>query len=56
MINSSEEYIRALKELGALMDKAEAGTNEGDRLQELAVLVDEYENRFLPITKDNNEP
>lgn len=48
-INSDEEYRAALKRIEELFDLAEPGTPEGDELERLAALVEEYEEKHFPI-------
>ncbi len=47
-IESEEEYQTALDRIWLLMD-AEAETPEGEELESLGVLVEEYENEHYPI-------
>lgn len=47
-IKNERDHQRMLKELEALMD-AEANTPEGARLNELATLIDEWEEKHCPI-------
>ncbi len=47
-INSDHDYRAALNRIDTLFD-ATGGSPEGDELQVLAILVDEYESRVHPI-------
>ena len=47
-IRTKNDYKRALKEIEALMD-ADPGTPSGDRLDVLAILVEDYEEKHFPI-------
>jgi HTH-type transcriptional regulator / antitoxin HigA len=52
-IQSEEEYRTLLKEFGALWDgDPTPGTPTGDRFEELAVLLDQYERKHFPIVED----
>ncbi|EKA7351681.1 hypothetical protein OL320_003764 [Vibrio vulnificus] len=46
---SESDYNAALKRIESLFDAAEPGTPEGDELERLAALVDEYEEKHFPI-------
>lgn len=48
LIETSEDYAKALKEIDALMS-AGAGTEEGLRLERLVRLVQEYEAKYFSI-------
>lgn len=43
------DYKAALKRIESLLDVAEPGTPEGDELERLAALVEEYEEKHFPI-------
>ncbi|UYM16278.1 helix-turn-helix domain-containing protein [Endozoicomonas euniceicola] len=47
-IKTTEDYQSALKEIESLM-MAEPGTSEGDRLDVLVTLVEDYERRHCPL-------
>lgn len=44
-INSEREFLAALNRVDALMFKAVPGTPEGDELERLSKMIEEYENR-----------
>lgn len=44
-INNEHEFLEALKRIDSLMFKAVPGTPEGDELELLSKLIEEYENR-----------
>ncbi|MEI8657046.1 hypothetical protein [Vibrio sp. Hal054] len=46
---SEGDYKAALKRIEFLFDAAEPGTPEGDELERLAALVEEYEEKHFPI-------
>lgn len=46
---SESDYNAALKGIESLFDAAEPGTPEGDELERLAALVEEYEEKHFPI-------
>lgn len=46
---SESDYKAALKQIESLLDAAEPGTPEGDELERLAALVEEYEEKYFPI-------
>ena len=48
MIRSDADYMAALARIDALMD-AEPGTPEGDELNKLTDLVQDYEAKDMPI-------
>ena len=49
-IRTEADYKAALKDISALMESDPAsGTEEGDRLDILATLVEAYENRHFPM-------
>jgi len=48
LIKTEEEYDLALERLNKLFD-AKPGTNEGDELEVLALIVEDYENKHYPI-------
>lgn len=47
-IHSEKDYEIALKRLEKIFD-AEPGTNEGDELEVLALLIEDYEDKHFPI-------
>ena len=47
-VRTEEDYAEALEEIEGLMD-AEPGTQEGDRLDVLATLVEAYEEKHHPV-------
>lgn len=46
---SESDYMAALKRIKSLLDVADPGTPEGDELERLAALVEEYEEKHFPI-------
>ena len=48
LIKTEEEYKIALKRLEIIFD-AEPGSKYGDELELLALLIEEYENKYYPI-------
>ncbi len=50
IIKSEEEYQRILSRIEEIMD-AEPGTPEGDELELLSLLAENYEEKNFPITK-----
>lgn len=46
---SESDYKAALKRIESLFDAAEPGTPEGEELERLAALVEEYEEKHFPI-------
>ena len=51
-LRTTEEYETALARIDTLMD-AEPGSPEGDELEELVNLVEEYEEEYLsPLDED----
>ena len=44
-INNEKEFLAALNRVDALMFKAVPGTPEGDELEKLSKLIEDYENR-----------
>jgi len=46
---SESDYKAALKRIESLFDAAEPDTTEGDELERLAALVEEYEEKHFPI-------
>jgi HTH-type transcriptional regulator / antitoxin HigA len=48
VIKTEEEYKKALVRLEQIFD-AEPGTDEGDELELLSLLIDNYENIYSPI-------
>lgn len=47
-IRTDEELRETLEEIDGLMD-AEPGTPEGDRLEVLAILAEDYERKHYPV-------
>ena len=47
-IRNEKDYQKALKRLEVIFD-AQRGTKEGDELEILAILIDNYENEHFPI-------
>ncbi|MFY0673746.1 MAG: helix-turn-helix domain-containing protein [Bacteroidia bacterium] len=47
-IRNEEDYQDALERLDTIFD-AKKGTNEGDELEILSILIDKYENENFPI-------
>jgi len=47
---NADEYNAALAEIDTLMDDAEPGTPEAERLMHLVVEVEEYESEHYPMT------
>lgn len=47
-IRSEEEYEKALQRLDELFD-SEPGTKEGDELEVLALIIEDYEDKHFPI-------
>jgi HTH-type transcriptional regulator / antitoxin HigA len=50
MIDNEIEYKNSLKEITKLWC-SKSGTSDGDRFQELARMIDEYEKKNYPISK-----
>ncbi|MFA0328507.1 hypothetical protein AB4526_05445 [Vibrio cyclitrophicus] len=46
---SESDYKAALKRIESLFDVAKPGTPEGDELERLATLIEEYEEKHFPI-------
>ncbi|MBF4385549.1 MULTISPECIES: hypothetical protein [Vibrio] len=46
---SESDYKTALKRIESLFDVAEPGTPEGEELERLAAMVEEYEEKHFPI-------
>ncbi|MGR5118130.1 hypothetical protein ACPV5S_01335 [Vibrio astriarenae] len=46
---SESDYKTALKRIESLFDAAEPGTPEGEELERLAAMVEEYEEKHFPI-------
>lgn len=46
---SESDYKAALKQIESLFDAAEPGTPEGEELERLAAMVEEYEEKHFPI-------
>ena len=46
---SKSDYKRALKRIESLFDSAEPDTPEGEELEKLATLVEEYEEKHFPF-------
>lgn len=47
-IKTEQDYFEALERLEVIFD-ALPGTNEGDELEILGILLEEYENKHFPI-------
>ena len=47
-IKSARDYHKALKRLEVIFN-AEPGSDNGDELEVLAILIDQYENEHFPI-------
>lgn len=47
-IKTQKEYTQALKRLELIFD-AKGGTKEGDELERLCILIDQFENEHFPI-------
>ena len=47
-IKTEKDYNQALERLEVIFD-AKKGTKEGDELEILGILIDNYENEFFPI-------
>jgi hypothetical protein len=47
-IKTKKDYEQALNRLEVIFD-AKKGTNEGDELEILGILIDQYENEHFPI-------
>ena len=47
-IKTENDYIQALERLETIFD-AKLGSAEGDELEVLAILIDQYENKHFPI-------
>ena len=47
-IKTEQDYQKALERLEEIFD-AKKGTKEGDELEILGILIDNYENEFFPI-------
>lgn len=47
-IKTEQDYFEALEQLELIFD-ANPGTKEGDELEILAILLEEYENKHFPI-------
>jgi HTH-type transcriptional regulator / antitoxin HigA len=57
LLRDDEEYDVAVREIDALVGKnARLGTVDGDRLEFLALLVSEYEDRTLDLGADRTTP
>jgi HTH-type transcriptional regulator/antitoxin HigA len=48
LIKTENDYNQALERLGIIFD-AKKGTNEGDELELLGILIDQYEKDHFPI-------
>ena len=48
LIKTESDYNQALKRLEIIFD-AKKGTSEGDELEVLGMLIDQYENEHFPI-------
>ncbi|PCE68573.1 hypothetical protein [Salinivibrio sp. YCSC6] len=46
---SESDYKAALKRIESLFDAVEPGTPEGEELERLAAMVEEYEEKHFPI-------
>ncbi|GAB1149618.1 hypothetical protein CRN53_08620 [Vibrio vulnificus] len=53
---SESDYKAALKRIESLFDAAEPSTPEGDELERLAALVEEYEEKHLPYKFSSISP
>ncbi|UII21577.1 helix-turn-helix domain-containing protein [Fulvivirga ligni] len=49
-IRTENEYLQALQEAEKIFD-AQKGTPDGDRLELLAILIEDYEDREFPLPK-----
>lgn len=47
-IKSEKDYEKALEQLELIFD-SKRGTNEGDKLEILSILIDKYENEKFPV-------
>jgi HTH-type transcriptional regulator/antitoxin HigA len=47
-IKTEQDYVQALERLEMIFD-AKIGTSEGDELEVLGILIDNYENEHFPI-------
>ena len=47
-IHTEKDYQKALERIEEIFD-AKPGTNEGDELEVLGILADEYEKKYFPI-------
>ena len=50
-IKNNTEYLLALKRLEEVFD-AEIGTTESDEADLLSIVIDDYEKKHFPITKN----
>lgn len=48
MLSTNEEYDQALRRLEVIFD-AKKRTNEGDELEILSSLIEDYENQHFPL-------
>lgn len=48
LIKTENDYNQALERLGVIFD-SKRGTEEGDELELLGMLIDQYENEHFPI-------
>jgi HTH-type transcriptional regulator / antitoxin HigA len=49
LIKSKKDYARALERLEVIFN-AKKGTKEGDELELLSIIIDDYESRVFPIS------
>jgi HTH-type transcriptional regulator/antitoxin HigA len=54
-IQSEEEYLRVMNEIQRLMD-AKPDTPDGERLNSLAMLAEEWEEKHYPIDPPAQDP
>jgi len=52
VIKNEKEYLTSLNKAEELMD-AKKGTEKGDLLEVLSILIEKYENEHYPIEKPN---
>lgn len=52
LIHNKREYSKALKTIENLWDRAIPGTPEGDALEVLCLIVEDYEKKHFPIEAD----
>ena len=53
LIKTEKDYIQALERLEVIFD-AKKGTPEGDELELLGMLIEQYENEHFPIDLQPN--